>query len=187
MDAGLLIAQVGRSGGTWLSQQLRLDDRWDVRHEHGGFDSNREPLSVIHRRLMVPYYCDVSHLHNEVAVSIPCKKAVILRHPKEVFDSYAARTQESKTRFLNKVDGMYLGLDMLLERGATLIQFKKMVEDPAYFEWVTSLIGFKVPMEKVSWGPVNIRVKRSSMPASWRGSLQRNAMRVWERWMHGTS
>lgn len=182
MAQGLLIAQVGRSGGTWLSKVLSLDKRWTVHHEHGGLSARKLLFSTVKKRLMTPLYCDVSHLHNEIAPYICCGKAVILRNPIDVFASYAVRTRESKIRFCDRVDGMYLALDLMLERGAYLLQFDRMFTDRLYLQGFFDFFGFEIPMEKIDWRKVNQRVGRADPPNTWRGLLQRNAIRVWEKW-----
>ncbi|MCP4899962.1 MAG: hypothetical protein GY906_23585 [bacterium] len=182
MDSSLLIAQVGRSGGVWLTQALSHDERWQVEHEFYGLASSRVPTEEIRRRFEGERYCEITHLQNEIAWSLECRKAVVLRHPREVFESYAARNEDSKRRFLHRVDGMYAGISDMLEEGAPIIHFDLMVKSPDYCAETFEMLGFEIDWKEVDFTPKNQRKVKVPMPAAWEGLLHRNAMQVWETW-----
>lgn len=177
----LLIAQVGRSGGTWLSTVLRADHRWLVKHEDGGISSNRESLETVANKFH-GRYCDITHLHNEIADLLPCRKAVILRDPTEVFLSYAARSLESRVRFIYKVDGMYAAIDRMIRSGAILIHFERMVSSRDYCGMIFGSLGFDLDWSEASFEPVNKKKGSPPMPDNWVPILHRRAMQVWDTW-----
>lgn len=184
MAQSLLIAQAGRSGGVWLTQALRHDKRWCVEHELGGLQSSRKSLFDIRARFNQDCrYCEITHLQNEIAHNLhDCRKAVIIRNPIEVFESYAARELDSRQRFIHRVDGMYAGMDRMLEGGALLIPFYAMLTDRKFFSQMLSTLGFDIDLSVIDWTPKNVRKKHVQMPDHWVPILNRNAMAVWNKW-----
>lgn len=184
----VLIVHPGRSGSVWLKKQLARDKRWTVAHEHGGLGELFEPRpSIIERFKGRDFFCEITHYIVELAHHVPARKAVLIRHPFTVFESFMARSQDSQARFLLRADGMYAAMDRLLEEGAVAISFEKMTADPEYCYIKFSELGFEVDWDNVDFAPVNKRIQKMSPPqpqqtAQWVGKLNRNASWFWRKW-----
>ena len=180
----LLVVGTGRCGTLWLSKVLATDKRWHVEHETWGYESRLMNRHQVQEIIGQPWRCEVSQYLTEAAHRFRGRKAVVLRNPLDVFWSFAAREEDSRRRWENRIEGIYYAMDQLIEEDAMPIWFELMVHDTRYLTALTSRLGFQIDLANVEWEKVNATSMndRRTTPKEWRGLIESVATPLWRKW-----
>ena len=143
------VTAMGRSGTKFLSQTLSKAEGWTVKHEpHPGF----QPTSEVKLRFSgVINYGEVnSYLRFQLMSLEVDRKAVIIRHPIQIFQSMYNRGKPK----LDHLEESLYALDNLISQGVSVISFSRMVDDQNYLRSVAKYLGVELPV-RLDLKPIN--------------------------------
>jgi|SaaInlV_100m_DNA_2_1039680.scaffolds.fasta_scaffold00307_3 hypothetical protein len=128
------ITGMGRSGTTFLSQLMNRSEVWTVLHEPG--IQRKAPIEKVQPRFQKDFYGEVnSYLMNVFKDLEVEKKAILIRHPHDVFlSAYNRRPKFKCETVVPFMKEHYTILDSYLEEGIKMIRFEKMTTDIVYLQ-----------------------------------------------------
>lgn len=134
MTGSFLITGHGRSGTKFLAGWLNQSPTWTVHHEPRPRRLVSNP-SAVARRFERDNYGEVNSLLRLVALRLPIRRAVILRHPAQIVVSFYNKRKYDRRDYRQAVSALVAGfkaLDDCVEAGLPVIWFDRMVSDEAY-------------------------------------------------------
>ncbi len=138
-----LIMAMGRSGTKFLANLMNRSQVWTVEHEPNGSHDEREPVANIAPSFNRDHYGEVNSRLRYAAKRLPVAKVgVIVRDPYAVWASILNRKPpEQWDRLLRDYERTAEALSELWHKGAWVISFARMVEDPWYTAKVLRTFG----------------------------------------------